>query len=272
MTPTPFQRLLEAMLPPRPPRSNRLVVATQPAAIYAIGDIHGCIDLLEELEAMIVADAAAFEGECWILSLGDGVDRGPATAQVIDHLRDPSPGGLRRLNLMGNHEAMMLDFIDHPRGDSTWITSNGGAPALMSYGVPAEKLIGMTNREAERLVQSHIPSEHVAYMRALPVLVETPGALFVHAGLRPGTALAAQSDEDLLWYRDEYRNDFAEFGKVVVHGHTPRDTPLVTPHRIAVDTGAVLTGQLTAVRITPTGPPALFSTPRRPMPGRRAPP
>lgn len=271
MMPGPFKRLLEAMLPSRAP-SNRLVVETQPAAIYAVGDIHGCLDLLEELEAMIVADAAAFEGERWILSLGDGVDRGLSTARVIDHLRDPAPAGLKRVNLMGNHEAMMLDFIDHPRGDSTWITSNGGAPALMSYGVPAEKLIGMTNREAAQLVASYIPTEHIDYMRALPVLVETPAAIFVHAGLRPGTALSAQSDEDLLWFRDEYRNDFAEFGKVVVHGHTPRDTPLVTEHRIAVDTGAVLTGQLTAVRITPSGPPVLLSTPRRPMPARRTAP
>jgi len=269
----PLKRLIGALLPSRSPGpgpGRRIVFDRQPDVIYAIGDIHGCLDLLLELEAMIADDATAFEGERLLISLGDGVDRGPSTAQVVDHLRGPAPAGLRRINLMGNHEAMMLDFLRHPRGDSTWLSANGGGPAMLSYGVSAEALARVDQRTAAQLVQRHVPAEHQDYLAALPVMVETPGAIFVHAGLRPGTAVADQSDDDLLWYRDEYRDDFAEFGKVVVHGHTPRSTPLLTPHRIAVDTGAVLSGQLTAVRITPAGPPVLFSTPRRPMPGKAA--
>lgn len=273
MAPETLKRLIGALLPsraPAPPPANRIVFDQQPAVIYAVGDIHGCLDLLKELEAKIAEDAAGVEGQGWLVSLGDGVDRGPSTAQVIDHLRGPAPAGLKRLNLMGNHEAMMLDFIRRPRGDSSWIGTNGGAAAMMSYGVPAEVLANLTTFTAGEIVDRYIPKHHIEYLSALPVMLETPSAIFVHAGMRPGVTIPNQSDDDLLWYRDEYREDFAEFGKVVVHGHTPRDTPLVSPSRIAVDTGAVLTGQLTAVRITPSGPPELLATPRRPMPRKGA--
>src|SRR5690606_3770148 len=112
-----------------------------------------CLDLLLELEAQIAADAAELGGEGWLVTLGDGVDRGPATAQVIDHLRGPAPAGLRRINLMGNHEAMMLDFLRRPRADSLWLRF-GGIEALMSYGVPADRLERLDDRMVGQLVQS----------------------------------------------------------------------------------------------------------------------
>jgi serine/threonine protein phosphatase 1 len=261
-----LRRLIETWLPPRSPArpaANRLTVTEAPEAIYAIGDIHGCLDLLVELEAQIAADAADARAERWLVTLGDVVDRGPASAQVIDHLRRPAPAGLRRINLMGNHEAMMLDFLHRPRAGSMWL-ENGGTETLASYGVPMDKLMRLDNRSAQQIVDSYIPSEHFDYLAALPVLLDTPAALFVHAGLRPGTGVAQQSDEDLLWFRDEFRSDFAEFGRPVVHGHTMREAPLVTPFRIAIDTAAVVSGHLTAVRIDGVEPPRLFSTLGRP--------
>jgi len=257
-----LRHLIESWLPhraPARPAAGRISVAEAPEAIYAVGDIHGCLDLLQDLEAQIAADAAGAKGERWLVTLGDAVDRGTSSAQVIDHLRRPAPPGLRRVNLMGNHEAMMLDFLLRPRAGSTWL-ENGGVETLVSYGIPHEKLMRLDNRTASQLVASYIPSEHFDYLSTLPVLLDTPQALFVHAGLRPGVPLAQQTDEDLLWFRDEFRSDFAEFGRPVVHGHTMREEPLVTPHRIAIDTAAVLSGQLTAVRIGPSEAPVLFST------------
>jgi len=255
-------RFIESWLPRRPSGDatvNRLTVAVAPAAIYAIGDIHGCLDLLGELEAQIAADAANVQGECWLVTLGDAVDRGPASAQVIDHLLRPAPAGLRRINLMGNHEAMMLEFLHRPRAGSMWLQS-GGIETLASYGVPHDKLTRLDNRSAAHIVASYIPSEHFDYLSGLAVLLDTPLATLVHAGLRPGVGIAQQRDEDLLWFRDDFRSDYAEFARPVVHGHTMRDEPLVTPHRIAIDTAAVLSGRLTAVRLGAAEPPRLFAT------------
>ncbi len=256
-----LRRLIKSWLPqrlPARPAANRLTVAESPEAIYAIGDVHGCLDLLVDIEAQIAADADHAGGERWLVTLGDVVDRGPASAQVIDHLLRPAPAGLRRINLMGNHEAMMLDFLHRPRAGSMWLES-GGTETLASYGVPTDKLLRLDNRSAQQIVASYIPAEHFDYLAALPVLLDTPTALFVHAGLRPGIGIPQQADEDLLWFRDQFLSDFAEFGRPVVHGHTMRQQALVTPHRIAIDTAAVESGQLTAVRIGLSGP-RLFST------------
>lgn len=257
-----FRRLIDALRRPRapvPPPAGRLRVAEQPEAIYAIGDIHGCLDLLLALEAEIAADAAGGAGDRWLVTLGDAVDRGPSSAQVIDHLCGPAPAGLRRINLMGNHEAMMRDFLLRPRVTSGWL-EQGGTETLASYGVPAGMLARLDNRIARQIVASYIPAEHVDYLDALPVLLDTPAALFVHAGLRPGVGLAQQREDDLLWYRDDFAADFAEFGRPVVHGHSMRELPLLTPGRIAIDTAAVLSGRLTAVRIVAGQPPKLFAT------------
>ena len=257
-----FRRLVESLLPrrtPARPPQSRLRVTEQPDAIYAIGDIHGRLDLLLELEAQIATDATgATPGERWLVTLGDAIDRGPSSAQVIDHLRAPAPAGLRRINLMGNHEAMLRDFLLRPRATSGWL-EQGGKETLASYGVPTGTLARLDHRLVQQLA-SYIPAEHVDYLNALPVLLDTPAALFAHAGLRPGVTVARQSEDDLLWYRDAFAADFAEFGRPVVHGHTMRDVPLLTPYRIAIDTAAVLSGRLTAVRIAAHDPPKLFST------------
>lgn len=248
----------------RPPRLTRDV---SPARIYAIGDVHGCLDLLKRIEAQIVADAEGEPGDKLIVMVGDLVDRGPASAQVIDHLLAPPPAGFERICLRGNHEDMMLAFIRDPRRGAVWL-DNGGRETLLSYGLPAETLLrGVARRVLENLINSHVPAEHIEFLEALPVLLDTPDAIFVHAGLRPGIKLAAQSDEDLIWFRDRYESDYSEFGRPVVHGHTPRTEALVTPHRIAIDTGAYLNGRLTAVRLMPGVEPVLLSAANEGSPG-----
>ena len=237
----------------------RLKRDRQPARLYAIGDVHGCLDLLKRLEAQIVADAEGAPGDKVIVMLGDLVDRGPASAQVIDHMLARPPAGFQRICLLGNHEAMMLAFIRDPRRGAIWL-ENGGREALLSYGLPLDTLLrGVAPRVLDNLIQSHVPAEHIEFLERLPVMLDTPEAIFVHAGLRPGVKLATQRDDDLIWFRDGYESDYAEFGRPVVHGHMPRTEALVSPYRIAVDTGAYVNGRLTAVRIMPGATPFLFS-------------
>lgn len=225
--------------------------AAPPPTIYAIGDVHGCLVQLKILEQAIVADASAFEGEKWIVMLGDYIDRGPDSAGVVDHLIKPLPDGLRRLCLAGNHEIAMLDFLKDPTRNAGWLEF-GGAETLASYGIEENLLNG--SRAARRWMRDsldrHVPEDHRAFLCSLPVLIETPQHIFVHAGLRPAVALEDQDVSDLLWIRDDFTETYREFGKLVVHGHTPRPEPLVTASRIALDTGAYLTGRLAAVRLS----------------------
>jgi len=240
---------------------TRLSFDVDPAALYAIGDVHGCLSLLQQLEGQIAEDANNFAGERWIIMLGDVIDRGDRSAQVIDHLLSPPPAGLKRLCLMGNHEAMMLDFVRRPSPNAIWL-DNGGWETLISYGVPIEALMRhrFGGRQARQIVDSYIPTDHLRFLAALPLLIETPGAILVHAGLDPDTPLEGQRDVDLINYRDDFASGFERFGKPVVHGHSIREQPLVAPGRIAIDTGAFFSGRLTSVRLAPGAPPKLFST------------
>lgn len=242
----------------RPAQRIRL---DQCALAYAIGDVHGQLDQLVQLEAQIVEDAAQFDEPATLVMLGDYVDRGPDSAGVIAHLIAAPPAEMRRLAIRGNHEAVMLDFLAEPDRAAQWLDF-GGIETLHSYGVTPDMLqtLAETPQALQQGLAEAIPASHLAFLTALPVMVETPDFVFVHAGLRPGIPIAAQRDEDLIWIRDNYRGDFAEFGKIIVHGHTPREAPLVGPHRIAIDTGAFATGRLTGVRLVPGEPPRLFST------------
>ena len=217
----------------------RLAFHTWPAAVYAIGDVHGCREQLEALEARIVEDGLEIEGEKWIVTLGDHVDRGPDSAGVIEHVRGAAPAGFRRFSLLGNHEAMMLDFLRDPVANAYWL-EEGGAETLESYGASDE-----TGR--------WLPSAHRDFIETLPAYLSLPGWLFVHAGIRPGVPLADQSERDLLWIRAPFLTSQLSGGQRVVHGHTPGDDIVVTPHRIDVDTRCFASGKLSAVRVTPDG-------------------
>lgn len=237
----------------------RLTAAKQPDVLYAIGDIHGCLDQLLALEAQIVADAARVDGERWLIYLGDYVDRGPKSAQVLDHILAPPPEGFRRVCLRGNHEAMMLAAIRNPAALDDWLAF-GGEETMSSYGVSESQLAGARGRSRMQILQAHIPDEHIELLDGLPVAFSLPGYTFVHAGLRPGVPLAEQRDGDLMWIRDEFIHTAHDYGAVIVHGHTPVREPQTLPHRIAVDTGCYQSGHLTALRLTADGSVSFLST------------
>lgn len=234
-----------------------LEASERPALIYAIGDVHGCLDELRRLEALIVTDAAPVAGEKWLVPLGDYIDRGPASAGVLDHLLAPPPPGFRRLCLKGNHEAMLLDALADPPTLRHWLAFGGDA-TLASYGLgqaAIESLRSGRGRASSRrqLLEAHLPEEHLAFLRNLPVGLSVPGFTFVHAGLRPGVPLADQKEADLLWIRELFLESGHDFGAVVVHGHTPGREPFISATRIGIDTGCFMSGRLTALRIDAEG-------------------
>lgn len=207
--------------------------------VYAVGDIHGCLELLTELHRAIADDLHARPvPDACLIHLGDYVDRGPDSAQVIELLLgDPLPG-TRKINLIGNHEAMMLDALDAADDDLAdhW-RANGGADTLASW------LIGQGIARGEWA--SRIPPAHLAFVRGLEAMHREGGYLFAHAGIRPGVALDEQTEHDLLWIREPFLSFSGDLGAVVVHGHTPRPEPVMRSNRIGIDTGAVYGGKLT---------------------------
>jgi serine/threonine protein phosphatase 1 len=210
--------------------------------VYAIGDVHGCLDQLAAIHALIADDLTARPvREPLLVHLGDYVDRGVDSAGVVARLaeREALPD-VPTVNLMGNHEHMMLDAIASGEAEAVelWL-ANGGAESLASWDVP---------RSAQPADWAgYLPRPHLLFLRDLAVRHEAGGYLFVHAGVRPGIPLERQSRHDLMWIREPFLSSKGSFGAVVVHGHTPRQEPVVRPNRIGVDTGAVLGGVLTCV-------------------------
>jgi len=209
--------------------------------VYAIGDVHGCATRLAALHAKIAADLAQRPiDHPTILHLGDYVDRGPDSAATIAAIAgsEAVASGVRRLNLMGNHEQMMLEALETTDTATIerWL-DNGGEASLESWGIPPSA------QPAEW--SALVPARDLAFLRRLPLTHRAGGYLFVHAGLRPGRPIERQSIEDLLWIREPFLSFNGDFGAVVVHGHTPRDEPELRPNRIGIDTGAVYGGRLT---------------------------
>jgi serine/threonine protein phosphatase 1 len=228
---------------------GRLLETAWPAALYAIGDVHGCVEELEALEAMIVADAAEIAGDKWLLTLGDHIDRGPNSAAVIERMLSPPPAGFMRRALRGNHEQMLLDFLGDPLRHEYWLME-GGLETLASYGIPLEGFAaGLSAPEVLGAIRAGIPAAHLDFIAALPLMLALPGFVFVHAGLRPGVALDRQTDEDLLWIREPFLSAPPTSGLRIVHGHTPSRAPVVTAARIGIDTRCFATGRLTALRV-----------------------
>lgn len=233
---------------------------TLPAVVYAIGDVHGCLEELRSLERKITQDSAGIEGYKLLVMLGDYIDRGPNSAGVIDHLLAPPPDGFERICLMGNHEVMASAFLDQPSPRSGWL-SFGGAETMQSYGLPSFAPSGSSASRVRQAVEAHVPQEHRDFLRSLAWTLSLPGWLFVHAGLRPGLPLEEQDPEDLFWIREEFFTAPALPQIRIVHGHTPAAEPVVTPGRICLDTGAFATGRLTALKITSDGQTRILQTP-----------
>lgn len=231
---------------------RRLDLPLQPDRIYAIGDIHGCIDSLRSLMAAIEADCQNFEGSRLLVYLGDYIDRGPDSAAVIEHLLAPPPTDFSRICLCGNHEQVLIDVIDRRVPVADWLQL-GGDETLLSYGIDLPYLSRQRGLDDEALaaeIESAVPAAHINFLRQLPVAFSTPEQIFVHAGLRPGVALEDQTEQDLLWIRKPFLTAIgANFGRRVIHGHTTAKAPYADAIRVNIDTGAYLGGPLTAVRL-----------------------
>ncbi|WP_185983286.1 metallophosphoesterase family protein [Aureimonas mangrovi] len=234
---------------------RRYSLSAQPHVTYAVGDVHGCFDKLLELEAAIVSDAALFQGVKLIVMMGDYVDRGARSDAVIEHLIGPAPEGFHRICLCGNH-----DWAFHALLDGTLPVERalalGVEATLEAYGCDLREYhrgLHLNQRRLQQELATFVPERHRAFLRALPVLLEMPNHLFVHAGIRPGVPIADQSEDDLLWIREPFLALSQPLPKIVVHGHTPLERPLADGRRIAVDTGACYGGALTAARITRDG-------------------
>jgi serine/threonine protein phosphatase 1 len=224
--------------------------------LYAVGDIHGRADLLDQILELIEDDldrGERFQGLPILVFLGDYVDRGLESCACVERLCQLAAAGRYEARfLRGNHEAGMLTFMANPRArpSADWLTF-GGMETLYSYGVAAP--LAAADPEAlataaAALVEA-LPPHHAAFLNELELHVQYGDYLFVHAGLRPGRALDRQDEADLLGIRDQFLNARGKFPYVVVHGHTPVDAVFRDARRIAVDTGAYATGRLSAIRL-----------------------
>ena len=227
---------------------NRTAPAHAPPHLAAHS---GCFNLLLRLQAEITEDAAKRKAaRRVVVYLGDYIDRGPASRGVIEHFIKRPLAGFESLHLMGNHDRWLLDFLDDPGQGQAWLM-NGGRATLASYGVN-DVSTGSQRDQMQGLQQGllkALPPSHRAFFEGLKLTHTEGDYLFVHAGVRPKVALDAQDPADLLWIREEFLYSDADFGKIVVHGHTPGHTPEEHANRIAIDTGAFMTGRLTAVAL-----------------------
>ena len=216
--------------------------------IYAISDIHGCANQLANVFAAIDHHLARVRPRRPIhVFLGDYIDRGPASSQVIDMLIDRAQRH-ETIFLKGNHEAMLVDLLRDP-GVFPTFKQYGGLQTLLSYGLPSVNPDQDEQQALIRALAQKIPDSHRRFFDNLRLSFLCGDFLFVHAGVRPGIPLRKQKEEDLLWIRDEFLLSDQDFGKFIVHGHTPVPKPDIRPNRINIDTGAYATGILTLLTI-----------------------
>ncbi len=220
---------------------------------YAVGDIHGRLDLLEILLAKIEADIASRPRSYnFIIFLGDLIDRGPQSAQVIERLRTWRPINANAVFLCGNHEEVLLRVLaGEPMVLANWL-KYGGAECMRSYGLPPARLFCLREAEALAAIKDAIPSKHQQFLSTFADTFRFGDFLFVHAGIRPGLGISAQVQRDLRWIREPFLEDRSDHGVTVVHGHTITARVDERANRVGLDTGAYRTGVLTAMAIEGT--------------------
>lgn len=215
--------------------------------VYAIGDIHGSADLLDQMIAAITQDCESLgDGHAKIIFLGDYIDRGPDSPGVLDRLIALKASGVPSVFLKGNHEAELLGFLDDPAEHMNWLEW-GGEETLQNYAVNTGVVRDVIDMAHD--LRAVIPRAHVDFLNALDISYEIGDYLFVHAGIKPGIPLDEQSDHDLMWIRGEFHRAEPDQRpeKVVVHGHQSAKKIVDKGWRICVDTGAVWNGTLSAV-------------------------
>jgi serine/threonine protein phosphatase 1 len=217
--------------------------------LYVVGDIHGRSDLLDQIVDKINRDIEHHgRRECLTITLGDYVDRGPDSRGVLERLcRNPFP--TQYVALRGNHEELFETFLHQPSVADQW-RRLGGLETLHSYGIPTNDLmLGRGFEEAARALSVEVPEAHQAFLASLKTYLSNNDLFFCHAGVRPDVPLDRQNVDDLLSIRDEFLSSKKDFGKMIIHGHSPNEWPQIRPNRINIDTGAFATGRLTCLVI-----------------------
>lgn len=227
--------------PPRAPKGYRA---------YAVGDVHGRLDLLDNLLAQIEQDVARRPARRNLLiMLGDLIDRGPDSRGVVERMRTYHHDSIKPYFLAGNHEEVLLRILKGERGIlANWLKF-GGAECLMSYGCDPAHLDAKNERTALSAIGRAIPPEHVRFITGFADTLSFGDYLFVHAGIRPGVDLSLQAQVDLRWIRSPFLENETDHGAVVVHGHSINPMVEERPNRIGIDTGAYRTGILTALAL-----------------------
>ncbi|MBV9567369.1 MAG: serine/threonine protein phosphatase [Hyphomicrobiales bacterium] len=221
--------------------------------IYAIGDVHGRVDLLDAAFARNDDNLMrATPHRVVHVFLGDYVDRGPSSREVLDRLVERARAH-HVICLKGNHESYLVEFLHDPSVLGDW-RHFGGLETLRSYGLdPTANPNSFEERSLASAFAAALPPSHRRLLQKLGASFSCGDFFFAHAGVKPGVPLAQQSEHDLLWIRDDFLLSEQDFGKVIVHGHTPVLQPEFRPNRINIDTGAYATGRLTCLMIEQDG-------------------
>lgn len=245
-----MKRLLDQLL--RRGAAAARAAVPQGERVYAVGDVHGRSDLFHALREAIDADDAARElAQTTVVLLGDLVDRGPDSAGVIASARAWQAERRVRV-LVGNHEEMFLASFDDDEVFRGFLRF-GGRETALSYPLDAAAFTAADFAEARALMAGAVPADDRAWLGAGEDMIRIGDYLFVHAGIRPGVPLEAQSTDELRWIRQPFLGDRRDHGCVVVHGHSISSEPEVLPNRIGIDTGAYMSGRLTALGLAGTG-------------------
>jgi serine/threonine protein phosphatase 1 len=220
------------------------------STVFAIGDVHGCLDLAKKVERHIFGEmGAGTDTSSLLIYLGDVIDRGPQSAQFIEHFLSPTPSGFKRQLIAGNHEVMFRSFLAAPSKGRKWM-AYGGRETLESYGISREQ---MSIENLEYLVGCSIPEEHQDLLKRLPPYLVWNGFVFAHSGLDTQRYLSEQTAERTSTVRPNYDEQYHTFGKRVVHGHRIVEKPTVCDFDISLDTGAYATGRLSYAKLKSNG-------------------
>lgn len=229
--------------------------AEQATAVYVIADLHGRFDLAREMEGLVLADIDEYRPEKPVICfLGDYIDRGPESSQILSWLTATPFDRLPCVFLKGNHEAWMLSFLIDPVGTGINWLLNGGADTVESYGINIDDDpddAGWLWLRSQLL--KAVPPAHLSFLEELRLAFVWDGFICVHAGINPRRPLSGQKENDLLWIREPFLNSRKNFGYRIVHGHTIFDEPQLRKNRIGIDTGAFDSDVLHSAVLTRTG-------------------
>lgn len=232
---------------------QRTWAAPEGQRIYAIGDIHGRLDLLDQLILQIEEDnAGRSRGRTQIIFLGDLCDRGPDSRGVIERVMQLALASADVRLIAGNHEELLIRAWEGDRRSAGLINRVGGKETMLSYGVDEAKYEAADIDELLELFVAHIPESHIAFLKGADDWIIAGDYLFVHAGIRPGDAVEEQRTSDLRWIRREFTDYEGDHGMMVIHGHSITDEADVRANRVGIDTGAYATGKLTALGLEGT--------------------